>query len=951
MSVMPAYDIAAGDRFGQDIDMPGMHLNDPAWTIALHDRPLLKAHKQLPRRDLPSSDLRSHYKKTQLRFPNGHAYGLPKPSTTPPNVPETVFFQKSPSPMIMREPSEHERDDSSNAETTILRSRVATPTYQNRPPTPDITPPRPDNMLRPRPVLANPASISSRADSFKTAREELSSDEEIEAMSPSRMPSRQRWLQNSQAARMEDWGVQPIPLIQNDGKHATAPNTIKRKPLPERAFATFDGAWESNVDTTAKDINSRVKLERSVSGTVNSTTKGGSLRSVTSHPSPLPTPPLSPEADEQSTRAEPPVQRGKSLRDRLKEQKMVRASDSAEEFARDIGWSHVYKSPDLRSRINSWRLSGISTTSTVEAIVVDAETTPQRQRQLRHSRKNPSLRSASSPFPASNRSSMLSNPDSPHRLIHKKGKITNKSRWSMGSEESRMMTVSFATPYPPRPEIIQVAVIPERKSSLQSSQNSTRTHSTSPTTASTGHHPFNAPDHAGTEVHGPLRKKRPMSVASLPVRGSSEIRGRDQNFPSNAPLRGLSLSAPTSRSNSRANSPTSEHFRMRRLAAEEDLHRTLARMESERSVVPRHNGAHSKKPSAAKTAEADREHWDALRSPSLYAAFSPQSMASASPGPVEMGQARAVNLFAHNNHSLQIVDQFAQPDPRAVMFWQGPGAAGQILAEEPTTPKQATLPRLVIDSPLRNPRDPPQPPVLQVIPPTPLDSTPVEKGNRQRVLPSLRSPSKPGSLSRRLGSLKRPTLGGRQHSESFVKSLSRTLSLRGARNMKADQPLDANLHPFWRPRAFWDDITDSDSDGGEYDRDVIVSNSLGVPQTRTIINGPISLVRHLSDNSRRRRLAGAGVTKRASHGSLSRIRAGKSLYKMPGFGRRFPFVKFGELQNRLQLSKRQKEDEKRERSRQALREKIGSQIISTGDSRYPAYMASVVSVASGAERG
>jgi hypothetical protein len=948
---MPAYDIAVGEHFGQDVDMPGMHLNDPTWTISLHDRPLLKAHKHLPRRDLPSSDLRSHYKKTQLRQPNGHAYGPPKLSTTPPDIPGTVFFQASPSPMIMREPSEHERDDSSNAETTILRSRVVTPTYQNRPPTPDITPPRPDKLLRPRPALANPASVSSRAESFKTAREELSSDEEIEATSPSQRPSRQRWLQNSQAARIEDWGVQPSPLVRSDSNNTTTPNTIKRKPLPEGAFATFDGSWDSNTDTKTKDINSPVTLESSVSGTVESTTKGGSLRSVTSHPSPLPTPPLSPHAHEPSTRAEPPAQRGKSLRDRVKESKMVRASDSTEDFARDIGWSHVYKSPDLRSRINSWRLSGISTTSTVEAIVVDAETPPRRQHQLRHRPKNPSLRSASSPLPVSNRSSMLSNTDSPHRLIHKKGQITNKGRWSMGSEDSKMMTVTFATTYPPRPEIIQVAVIPERKSSLQSSQNSTRTHSTSPTTTSASQYPLKALDHPRTEAHGPLRKKRPMSVSSLPVRGSFEVRGRDQRFASNAPPRSLSVSAPTSRSNSRANSPTSEHLRLRRLAAEEDLHRTLARMESERSVVPRYNGPHTRKSLTAKAAETDHEQWDALRSPSLYAAFSPQSMASASPGPVEMGQARAVNLFAHNNHSLQIIDQFSQPDPRTVMFWQGPAAAGQPLVEEPTTPKQAPLPRLVIDSPLRNPRDAPQPPVLQVIPPTPLDSTPAEKENRQRVLPLLRSPIKAGSFSSRLGSFKRPALSGRQRSESFVKSLSRTLSLRGARNMKADQPLDANLHPFWRPRGFWDDITDSDSDGGEYDQDVIVSNSLGVPQTRTIINGPISLVRHLSDSSRRHRRAG-GITKRSSHGSLSRLRAGTSLYRMPGFGRRFPFVTFGELQNRLQLSKRQKEEEKRERSRQALREKIGSQIISTGDSRYPAYMASVASVASGTiERG
>lgn len=940
--LMPAYDIAASDRFGPGNNMPGIDLADPGWTIAIHDRPLLKAHKHLPRRrdpTLPSIDLRSHYKKTQVRLPKGNVHKSCGTSTTPPNPPKTSPLEPSPSPIIVREPSDHGRDDSSNAETTILRSRVATPTYPKSPPTPDRTPPHPEHLLKPRLLLANALSVSSRAESFKTAREELSSDDDdITNESPSQRSSHQRWPQNNQSARLEDWRGKPSLVVQTGETVVTSTKIIKRKPLPGEEFATFDGTWDAEEE---EETVTPTKLTSALNDTVRGVEVGEPLPPIASPPSTLPTPPRSADVNEQPSATQPP-QRGQSLRDRLKESNTIRASDSIEKFAQDIGWSHVYRSPDFQNRINSWRLSGISTTSTVEVIVVDADAAPQRQQQLRHSRGNPSLRSASSPFPASKRYSLLSNPDSPHRLVHKKGKITNKNRWSMGSEASRAEVtrtnrVSLAMSDPTTPEIIHVAVIPERKSSLPSSENSSRRHSVSLSLSSAGRLQRFAPDHPIAETHVPLRKKRAMS-ASVPVGTSFDGRGRNRKPSQDVPARASSLSAPTSQSNSRANSLTSEHLRLRRLAAEEDLHRTLERMESERSVVPRYGASDARQSSSTHPAESESENWDTLSPPYQPTLF---SMESPSPGPVEMGKARAVNLFAHNNHSLQIVDQYPQAESRAVLSLQKGGGITGLVVDEPTTPTRTVLPQLLIDSPLRNPRDPPQPPALKVIPPTPADLTPIENDNRQLGLPSPDTRlGKTGIISRRFASLRRPSLGNRHHSESFVKSISRTLSLRGARNMKIDQDLDANLHPFWRPRGFWDDISDSDSDRDGYEEDMVVSNSLGVPQTRSVIDGPISLVRHLSDSSRRYR-RNAGVRRRSSHGSLSSFRIGRKPYKISGSGRQFPFLRLRDIQNRLQLSSRRKEDEKRERNRQALREKIGPQIISTGDSRYPAYLPAV----------
>ena len=180
-------------------------------------------------------------------------------------------------------------------------------------------------------------------------------------------------------------------------------------------------------------------------------------------------------------------------------------------------------------------------------------------------------------------------------------------------------------------------------------------------------------------------------------------------------------------------------------------------------------------------------------------------------------------------------------------------------------------------------------------------------------------------------------MGLRQRSESFAKTLGRSLSLRSTRNVKVRQNLDANLHPFWRPRGFWDDFGDSDSeyeeDGADRDERP-VNNSLGMSQREAIIDGPVSLMRALSDRSRRRART-HGVRKSSSQGSLSRLRAGRQMYRIPRLNLHLTGLRLRDVQNRFQLSKWRSDDLRRERRRQALRERIGPQVVSTGDSRYP----------------
>jgi hypothetical protein len=296
------------------------------------------------------------------------------------------------------------------------------------------------------------------------------------------------------------------------------------------------------------------------------------------------------------------------------------------------------------------------------------------------------------------------------------------------------------------------------------------------------------------------------------------------------------------------------------------------------------------------------QEWAALRPAStLETPFSQPSFRSASP---EINEAQAINYFPHNNRSLQLIEPFPV---------QESGAVREVQRQQ--------LPHIEMHSPLRNPRRPPEPPQFQVIPPTPADE--VERELRPEASP----------VNARDNSVKRPG-GSRGRSESFISSISRNLSLKNARNKKADQELDGKLHPFWRPRAFWDDI-DSGRPDEEHDHPLgvgIVKNSLGLPQERTVITGPVSLVRRISERRRHKR----GIVKQSSHGSLSRLRASRQLYNSSGLGYRFHLLGLKDLHERIIHVRQRKEDQRREKRRADLRRSIGANVVMQGDSRFPA---------------
>ena len=955
--------------------MPGMGLDDTLWTMDLHDRPLLKAHKPLPRRRpyaLPAANSSPGVHNATGDVLAGRQLQTGQHEAFSPARSQNDGHTRQPSPSTAAAPSEHSRDDSSTAETIIHRSRATTPIHQQAPPTPDFTPPQIPGLLNPAfPPNLDDGPVSSRAESFTTAREETLSEDESNDRPHSRSSARNTRLHSPiPRGRIS----RPSPLSQPGSQDLTPKrNTILTAPCTE-GFLSFDGSW-SNGEDKFRARSSKVQVKHDDESAAIDPTQSPPSPAARLLPSPLPTPPADLEDDERIIESELPS----STVGAISQPDLVEAEADFSEngLAQHDGWSFIRPSPESRNRINSWRLSGVSTTSTVEAIVVEADTSPGGQRRLRHSQKNPSLRSTSSPFPSDKEDAIVDRKETFHRLVHKKGQITNKCRWSVSTDVTHSASPAQFLAEQASRDVIHVAIVP--KWQMSSSTNGSRRHSAPLNTSSPRRRLIARSDHPTIAAQLPLRKKRAMSN-SLP----SEVSTMGYNTVDSTRRVGRSeghpVSAPTSRSNSRADSMTSEHFRLRRLAAEEDLHRTLERMESERSVNTVQQSSPVSRWLGPQSHNSDHNGSDTGEMSFLSPPFSPPSMDSAFSGTVEMGQARAVSLFAHNNHSLQIVEQSAQSDDRPFSWLRSASVLEGLppsVVKAPATPvgqipQQSRVASSV--SSLRHPREPPNPPRLEVIPPTPAYTTPVGNKNsgegRVFRVPLARTISKNGSISRRFGSTKKLCSMDRAPRDSFVRFISRGVNLRNPRNRKASLNLDSHLHPFWRPRAFWENFSDSgsdsDSDFSAYDsehgydsaqrRDEFVSNTLGMPQKKGVVNGPLSLVRRLSGRSRGRPAQFLHVLHNFSHTSLprsleghTRARTGTTITKSNAYRvghkaeTRNRFRALRELHNRWSISPWGNgggggitgKDDKRERDRQALREKINPYPVLTNASRYP----------------
>lgn len=234
----------------------------------------------------------------------------------------------------------------------------------------------------------------------------------------------------------------------------------------------------------------------------------------------------------------------------------------------------------------------------------------------------------------------------------------------------------------------------------------------------------------------------------------------------------------------------------------------------------------------------------------LFASTTPFSQMSDTP--YEVSEATAVSIFPHNNHSLLVVQQGSRvgsmtPEPRQLIdgghlspedYYDvrssptppfvdaseehiddtGHQSQPTLTFEPSTPPMQIDLPQPGgVDSPLKNPRPPPEPPQIMFIPPTP-----AEELEKELVPgPPKRSDSHP---QRRLSLVQR----ARRYSDNLLPTLlSRATNNRGRyagdshkthQNPEVPSVNDEEngaLHPFWRPRGFWDGFEDDSESESE----------------------------------------------------------------------------------------------------------------------------------------
>ncbi|KAL5361892.1 hypothetical protein BJX96DRAFT_94526 [Aspergillus floccosus] len=856
--------------------MPGMKIAGTTPTLAEDpNRPLFRSHKSLPRRTTVAPSVQVI-----------HVSPIDQVHDDPSNGPVIATapaLPLTPPGVAQEEPPRNEVDRQKTASSHSVAG-VMTPSKPSHPPTPETTPPRVTPTVNRLPVSQfGQASASSRADSFQTAYEMISDGETETPRRSSRSSSRSVKLRMTpkQPSESSDTITEETPGVEAMRLSKYSPST--------RRFG--------NVKND--DFHIRTK--------------------ISGNDSHVPESPASENGVDARDLNIPRV-RNEPLQKRVRNTSEPRHSPSIEQFRESIGWpadSQRTADKDVR------RGSGASAaSSTIEAIIIDSPRPSKRT--LRHTEKRSSLRSASSPIPRSQRTSLVSDPDSQHRLVHKVARITEIDRKSIASEISNSGSSTLGVTQQ-HVDVIPVVVIPERRSSLKSSASTSQNPSKAGSRRSSRRAPTSSSRPGSMDV--PRQRKRTLSDPNAFAARRTESRGRSLGPPI-IPPRSSSLSAPTSRNNSRTTSLTSESLRHHTLAMDLKMQTRQAEAPAE-TADKRLSGLGLGDVAEVPTTQSiligveDMAH---LRPPS--APFTQLSIPSSSPGLIEINEATTVAFFPHNNESLLLVDprahQTSRPTATRVGF--------RTSLEKPQTPE--THAQYDVDSPLKNPRRPPKPPTYKVIPPTPSSEADRQLGQ------TTNDRETDGRPTRRLGSLRR-TWAARPRSDSFT-SYARSLSLRSAKNRKAGQDIDSRLDPFWRPRRFWEDS--SDPEDCARDRlaqptgsDQIISNSLGLPQQRVVFEGPKISRR---DPATSRRLDGSKSRYHGSRGSLlgSGVFAPEALYSQTSLHHRqlrslswwrlrLRFGRVRSVRKRLRRTLQQRAEGKREARREKLKQSIGEAVL------------------------
>ncbi|KAI4279523.1 MAG: hypothetical protein LQ337_000224 [Flavoplaca oasis] len=761
----------------------------------MHNVSLLKSHKALPKRRNVSSNaetIRAHTRKLQ-NF-DREAEGYSSSERIRSWIVEPSSVHAVPDPGLPLTPPASERvdglcrhqspsnlTDKHHIATHTVSPGLSTPVMQRSPPTPETTPPKFEQYTGFTTDFSSLRIPSIRAESFETARENQNSDEESGLIdSPSLRPSRQKWLQDAGHPVPKNIGL-GLGLEHDNG--VRTPTGLPDEISPnDEDLISFDGGW--NVETPEMEMEA-VKGGADLAYRAELKKHQVEKSWVSDH---LLDTPL---VIDKSTPS--PLARSVNLRQGVHQERKTPPRTSTEHFAEKIQWPRKDGLSDLEKKpgeLYNKRSSQISTTSTiVEAMVINAP--PQRRRTLRHSSKVADLASATT---QANRNSLNLSERSQRRLLR-------HSKSPDGGQRASFVSATGARSDGTTLRSVQGQ---DTKSAITLQQTS---------------RPATAPEDSIGYFDVPRPRRRIVSadVATSPPKEDDNPNLR-KTRPSNAPYE-ASSSIHNSRHVSRTTSNASAQV-------ESMSPPTRQQSQNDYSIHETSNGR--------MTSPDDESSGDyALRfRSSLVTPFSLRSARSSTPGTLEVNEATAISIYPHTNRSILVVQHAPrrdsqQPEHSAIIASNAKFAipAGSV------QPPVIHQPRQLLDSPLQNPRSPPQPPDFKIIPPTPANAMELPESKRQEQPLSEQETPK-----RRLSNRVKRALSTRRYSEAFATPLIRSMSLSSRRNTvhggvgrRASTGIDPdrNLHPFWRPRAFWDDRSDSDSDFGN--DGPLVGNSLGMP--------------------------------------------------------------------------------------------------------------------------
>ena len=860
----------------------------------------LKAHKALPRRrvlfdnsvptreDLIIQQSRNTEEDRDVSAPS--AASIPRLPLTPPSTEREIEVKAL-------------NDNHTSPPSTVIPTRrsseLSTPVNAFNLPTPEYTPPKKES--RPMHLVPSPLSTrsSSRAESFRTARERFSSDDEGEE---SPILPRMSFASRLGPGFGIEWDIEDsdrTPTIQT-------PSVLLR--FDEHK--TPKGHLNKHHTETKQQSNSQMEgAEQSELAIIqNSVQRDQSLKQQSESPSSI------------REDLDLPFSRGFSLRERVRHDRNRKSlpNGSVEQFARQIEWPDDNGGNEVESKlsqVDNRRLSQMSTV--VEAVVLDAPT--QRRQVLRHMGKTASLRAASSPTNGSKRSSLISN-DSKPRLVHRNIRLMERgNRFSLTSESTGSDPAIFLL------SKIPVVAAPSNPSPITGSLPSRKRHSGEPTPPKVIEPDLWRPNTAPDSLQGYFDTSNSRSRTTSPRETVTLMADKEHRAdrPSAAVARSSPVSAPTSRNASQNASLTSA---------------SLHTHNEEQAAIELQSASNHAAPARPHTpadvaAKLHGEDWTGSRYRStLTTPFSMLSMNSSTPGTLEVNQATAVNIYSHNNESVLVVQQNARPNvelPETAIASVDESNPAPVISEliSQLAPREDS-PIQLFDSLLINPRSPPKLPTLKLVPPTPAILTPTTSKE-----PQLEDGTSVNISGTRFAMVRR-ALSARRYSESFVSPLKRSLQ-RGTttanRRQSVDKQSDSKLSPFWRPRGFWDDFSDSESDFGN--DAFLVNDTLGLPRKRSI-SGPASLKRRLGSLRLKRRppqsQQAKGLRREASNesmGSYHFVQKEKKGGIMPRLGYPVQFVGLTSLRDGFERRKVRREEGRRERERVRLRESIGPVIL------------------------